>query len=168
MIFMIQSGITDPAGEAAWREWYVEHLRIMCTVNGIDSAQRFRTRSSDWPPSLAMYSIRAPEVFVDPYYQKIRGMGPWLDLIDRRYYKRNLFEGEPGGQAVVAPRLEQDEILLVTDQPSAALADSALSFTWLKTVGLDLSTPYRGICVISQAQLRTLPQRADIAIYTPD
>jgi hypothetical protein len=58
--------------------------------------------------------------------------------------------------------------LLVTDQPSAALADSALSFTWLKTVGLDLSTPYRGICVISQEQLCALPQRTDIAIYTPD
>lgn len=168
MIFMSQSGITDPAGEAAWREWYVEHLRIMCTVDGIDSAQRFRTRSPDWPPSLAMYSIRAPEVFVDPYYQKIRGMGPWLELIDRRHYKRNLFEGEILGQAVVAPRLEQGEVLLVTDQPSAGLADATLPFTWLKTVGIDLSTPYRGICVLSQAQLQDMSDRPDIAVYFPD
>lgn len=168
MIFMSQSGITDPAGEAAWREWYVEHLRIMHTVDGIDSAQRFRTQTPNWPPSLAMYTIRAPEVFADPYYQEIRGMGPWLDLIDRRHYKRNLFEGEIGGQAVVAPHLEQGEVLLVTDQTSAALKDTALSFTWLRTVGLDLSTPYRGICVISQAQLQNMSERSDIAVYFPD
>ncbi len=168
MIFMSQSGITDPAGEAAWREWYVEHLRIMCTVDGIDSAQRFCTQIPSWPPSLAMYTIRSPEVFVDPYYQTIRGMGPWIDLIDKRYYKRNLFEGEREGHAVVAPRLYRDQALIVTDQPTATFADRTLPFVWLKTVGLDYSTPYRGICVIAQDQLLSLSNHADLAIYLPD
>ena len=93
MIFTSQSGITDLTKEPEWAEWYVEHLRIMCTVDGITSAKRFKTQASGWPPSLAMYSIRSAEVFVDPYYQKIRGMGPWLSLIDKRFYQRNLFEG---------------------------------------------------------------------------
>ena len=168
MIFMSQSGITDPAGEAAWREWYVEHLRIMCTVDGIDSAQRFCTHTPGWPPSLAMYSIRSPEVFVDPYYQTIRGMGPWLDLIDKRYYKRNLFEGEREGHAVVAPRIPRDQALIVVDQPSATFAECAPPFVWLRTVGLDRSTPYRGICVIAQDQLLSLSNHADLAIYLPD
>ena len=166
MIFMSQSGIIDPAGEPAWREWYVDHLRIMCTVDGIDSAQRFRTDTPNWPPSLAMYTIRSPEVFLDPYYQKIRGMGPWLELIDRRYYKRNLFEGEREGRAIVAPQLGQDEVLLVTDQSSPV--DATLPFIWLKTVGLDQSTPYRGICVIAKAQLLSLPKGAGVAVYLPD
>ena len=168
MIFMSQSGITDPAGEAAWREWYVEHLRIMCTVDGIDSAQRFHTYTPGWPPSLAMYSIRSPEVFVDPYYQTIRGMGPWLDLIDKRYYKRNLFEGEREGQAVVAPRVPRDQALIVADQPTATFVDCALPFMWLKTVALDRSTPYRGICAIAQDRLPGRSNRAGLAIYLPD
>jgi hypothetical protein len=29
MIFMSQSGLSDPAREAEWDAWYVEHLRIM-------------------------------------------------------------------------------------------------------------------------------------------
>jgi hypothetical protein len=140
----------------------------MCTVEGIDSAQRFRTQTPDWPPSLAMYTIRAPEVFVDPYYQKIRGMGPWLQLIDKRYYKRNLFDGDTDGTAIVAPHLRHAEVLLVTDQPSPGLVDSALSFMWLRSVGLDRTTPYRGICVVSQLQAQGLSHRADIAIYRPD
>ena len=40
-----------------------------------------------------MYSVASPNVFDDPYYQSVRGMGEWLTLIDRRYYRRNLFAG---------------------------------------------------------------------------
>ena len=95
-------------------------------------------------------------------------MGSWLDLIDKRYYKRNLFEGEREGQAVVAPRLHRDQALIVTDQPTATFADCALPFVWLKTVGLDCSTPYRGIWVIAKDQLLSLSNHADLAIYLPD
>jgi hypothetical protein len=115
-----------------------------------------------------MYTIRSPEVFVDPYYQTIRGMGSWVDLIDKRYYKRNLFEGEREGHAIVAPRLHRDQALIVTDQPTATFADRTLPFVWLKTVGLDCSTPYRGICVIAKDQLLSLSNHADLAIYLPD
>ena len=54
MIFMSQSGITDPARAVEWDAWYVEHLRIMLTVPGISSTQRFKTDSPGYPPSLAM------------------------------------------------------------------------------------------------------------------
>ena len=43
MIFMSQSGITDPARSADWDAWYVEHLNVMRSVPGISSAQRFAT-----------------------------------------------------------------------------------------------------------------------------
>jgi hypothetical protein len=170
MIFMSQSGITDPTKEAEWAKWYVEHLRIMCTVDGITSAKRFKTSSPDWPASLAMYSLRSPGVFSDPYYQKIRGMGPWLNLIDKRFYRRNLFESvEPGN--IMAPEVPAGSVLVVTDQPLPILSNAELSmagvaFTWLRAVGLDQSTPYRGISVMSEAQALSLPARSDVALYS--
>jgi len=37
MIFMSQSGLTDPSREKAWAAWYADHVRIMVTVPGITS-----------------------------------------------------------------------------------------------------------------------------------
>ena len=166
---MSQSGITDPTKEPEWAQWYVEHLRIMRTVDGITSAERFQTQAPGWPPSLAMYSIRSPEVFVDPYYQKIRGMGPWLSLIDKRFYQRNLFEGVEQA-SILAPEVPTGSVLVVTDQTQPTLGQQAkpfedVTFTWLRAVGLDQSTPYRGICVLPHARALSLPTRADVALY---
>ena len=169
MIFMSQSGITDPTQEQQWAQWYVEHLRIMRTVDGITSAERFQTTALNWPPSLAMYSIHSPEVFVDPYYQKIRGMGPWLSLIDKRFYQRNLFEGLATA-SIMAPEVPAGSVLVVTDQSQPTLghqepAFGGVTFTWLRAVGLDQSTPYRGISVVPYAQALDLPTRTDVALY---
>jgi hypothetical protein len=171
MIFMSQSGITDPTQEPQWAQWYFEHLRIMRTVDGITSAERFQTKALGWPPSLAMYSIRSPEVFVDPYYQKIRGMGPWLGLIDKRFYQRNLFE-RVATASIMAPEVPAGSVLVVTDQSQPTLghqepAFESVTFTWLRAVGLDQSTPCRGICVMPHARALNLPMRADVALYTP-
>jgi hypothetical protein len=171
MIFMSQSGITDPTQKPQWAQWYVEHLRIMRTVDGITSAERFQTTVPNWPPSLAMYSIRSPEVFVDPYYQKIRGMGPWLSLIDKRFYQRNLFEGVEQA-SIMAPEVPAGSVLVVTDQAQPKLghqepALGGVTFTWLRAVGLDQSTAYRGISVMPHARALNLPMRADVALYTP-
>jgi len=162
---MSQSSITDLTLSDEWSKWYVEHLEIMLTVNGIDSAERFTTDSQGWPFSLAMYSIRSPEIFQDPYYLKIRGMGSWAPLIDKNYYQRNLFSGRE-----VAPKVSKDEVLLVTNQsaPISSLLD--LEWDWLKSVGLDQSTPYRGIKVIkseSLMQLENLTKNSNIGIYKP-
>jgi len=162
---MSQSSITDIRLSDQWSKWYVEHLEIMLTVNGIDSAERFITDSPGWPFSLAMYSIRSPEIFQDPYYLKIRGMGSWAQLIDQNYYQRNLFSGRD-----VAPKVSKDEVLLVTNQrePIPNLLD--LEWDWLKSVGLDQSTPYRGINVIksdSLIELEHLTKDFNIGVYKP-
>jgi hypothetical protein len=168
MIFMSQSGITDSSLEESWGEWYVEHLRIMRTVDGIDSAQRFKTLNPDWPPSLAMYSIRSPDVFQDPYYQKIRGMGPWLERIDRKFYRRNLFDGVEDDKSVYPPVVATGEALVVTDCQQPAADIGGLTFLWLKTIALDHSTPFRGISVMSQQQAAALPLGPSFAVYLPD
>ena len=160
MIFISQSGLTDHAREAQWDEWYVEHLHIMATVPGIASAQRFKTDTPGFPPSLAIYSVASPDVFNDPYYQSVRGMGEWLALIDRRHYRRNLFDGLEH-----APRVADGARLLIADRERAGGAIAGIEFTWLKCVGLDRSTPYRGIAVVAAARLPELA--AAVAVYRP-
>jgi len=158
MIFNSQSGITDRSREADWAQWYFEHLRIMATVPGVFSAQRFTTTHPAYSPSLAMYGVASAEVFKGEYYLSVRGMGEWLPLIDKRWYKRNLFDGLDA-----APMVHDDQVLLVADReaPDAALA----AFTWLKVAGIDRSTPYRGMAVASADAVPALP--ADVAVYRP-
>lgn len=160
MIFNSQSGITDRTRESDWSQWYFEHLRIMATVPGVFSAQRFTTAHTGHPPSLAMYGVASAEVFRGEYYLSVRGMGEWLPLIDRQWYRRNLFDGLDR-----APIVNEDQLLLVADRdaPDASLA--ALPFAWLKVAGIDRSTPCRGIAVVNKNALPVLP--ANVAIYTP-
>lgn len=159
---MSQTGITDPARDKDLDAWYVDHLRIMITVPGIRSAQRFKTESAGYPPSLAMYSVASADVFHDPYYQSVRGMGEWLPLIAKQHYRRNLFEGLDA-----APEVPADFVLLVADRSEPALDSGGIPFSWLKAVGLDRSTPYRGIAVVSRAAAEQSRASDAFGIYRP-
>ena len=162
MIFMSQSGITDATRESDWDRWYEEHLDIMSTVPGIASAQRFKSDTEGASPSLAMYSVASPDVFKDPYYLSVRGMGEWLPLIDRRYYKRNLFDG-----VQFAPEVVPGEFLLVADRDRPEVGRAGIEWRWLECVGIDRSTPYRGIAVVPQAVADRARRHAGIAVYVP-
>lgn len=161
MIFMSQSGLTDARREAEWDRWYVKHLEIMVSVPGISSAQRFETTTAGHPPSLAMYSVASPDVFQDAHYLRVRGMGEWLALINRRYYRRNLFGGLDD-----APRVAPGEVLLVADRNIPEPDLGGVIWNWLECVAIDLSTPYRGIAVIDERDIASLPL-AHVAIYKP-
>ena len=158
---MSQSGLLDPGRDADWDVWYRDHLRIMASVNGVDSAQRFKTGTPGYSPSLAMYTMESAAVFEDPYYQSIRGLGEFQTLIDRRYYHRNLFAGLD-----LAPAVAEHQVLLVWDaaQPSEL---PGLLFTWLEAVAVDKSTPFRGIAVIEAAQAPQRFETANVARYLP-
>jgi hypothetical protein len=162
VIFMSQTGITDPAREAELDGWYVEHLSIMLTVKGVTSTQRFKTTSPGHSPSLALYSVAGPGVFQDPYYLSVRGMGHWTPLLDPKHYRRNLFDGLEG-----APEVTEHERLLVADRsrPEPALLD--LPWAWLECVGIDRSTPFRGIAVVACDAAQTRVSASDIAVYAP-
>ena len=161
MIFMSQSGITELARESEWDRWYIEHLTVMATVPGVGSAQRFKTRTPGHSPSLAMYTIASAEVFSDPYYLSVRGMGEWLTLIDRRFYRRNLFDGLAG-----APPIADGEILLITDRDAPVGSPGDPDWTWLECVGIDRSTPYRGITVVPESSAEGA-RDPRIAVYAP-
>lgn len=160
MIFMSQSGLTDPGRQDDWDAWYLHHLRLMATVPGVDSAQRFKTESPINSPSLAMYTMGSADVFADPYYLSIRGLGEFLPLIDKRWYRRNLFAGLD-----IAPAVASDELMLVWDAP-APRETPGIDFVWLEAVAIDKSTPYRGIAVVQANQVRT-DFSNDFAAYRP-
>ena len=161
MIFMSQSGITDAQRQAAWDQWYMAHLQVMLTVNGIDSAQRFTLLQGDNAPSLAIYTIASPDVLQDAYYLRIRGMGEWLPLIDRRHYRRNLFAGLDA-----APEVPAAGVLLVADRDRPEPMLAGIAWTWLEAVALDRTPPYRGLAVVSSADARRV-QGAAMASYRP-
>jgi hypothetical protein len=159
---MSQSGLIDASRETDWDRWYLDHLAIMASVPGISSAQRFKAATAGEPPSLAMYSVASADVFQDPYYLSVRGMGEWLPLIDRRYYRRNLFTGLD-----VAPEVSDRQLLLVVDRDDPKKADAGFTWTWLECVGVDRSTPYRGIAVVSESEAAKVASAGRIAIYRP-
>ena len=161
MIFMSQSGLTDASRENEWDAWYVELLRIMRTVPGISSAQRFKTESRGYSPSLAMYTIASAAVFQDPYYQSVRGMGDWLPLIQKQHYRRNLFEGLDR-----APDVAQDCVLIVADRDRPADVPG-VALIWLMCAGIDHSTPYRGIAVVKNDVFGTGAAHGRFAVYRP-
>ena len=161
MIFTSQSGLIDPRRNAQWDVWYLEHLRVMASVNGIESAQRFKTTTANYSPSLAMYSMESAAVLDDPYYLSIRGLGEFRELVDTRYHRRNLFAGLD-----LAPAVEPGQILLVWDVPRPREI-AEVDFTWLEAVAVDKSTPYRGIAVIDAQRSGSVPDGLGIAQYLP-
>jgi len=162
MIFMSETGITDPARERELDAWYVDHLKIMLTVSGVHSAQRFKSSAPGYPPSLAMYTMTSASVFQDPYYLSVRGMGEWLPLIDRKYYRRNLFDG-----LARAPEVGEHERLLVADRAQPEQQLLGVPWAWLECVGIDRSTPVRGIAVVKQDFDERALSNAGIALYSP-
>jgi hypothetical protein len=160
MIFISQSGLTENSRAAEWDAWYLEHLRIMATVPGVSSAQRFKTDTSGFPPSLAIYSVTSADVFKDPCYLSVRGMGEWLALIDRHFYKRNLFSGLDH-----SPLVADTACMLVADRARPEGAIAGIAFTWLKCEAIDFSTPYRGLAVTRANALPTLDD--SVAVYRP-
>jgi hypothetical protein len=161
MIFMSQSGITEPAQQAAWDHWYQAHLAVMLTVNGIESAQRFTLIQGAAAPSLALYTITSPAVFEDAYYLRIRGMGPWLPVIDQRFYRRILFTGLDA-----APAVPDTSVLLVADRTQPEPALGGIAWTWLEAVALECVPPYRGLAVVSHADMSRV-HHTGIACYQP-
>lgn len=160
MILMSQNALLDERDEALLDEWYLEHLRCMVSVPGIFSAQRFKTATPGFSASLALYSVTSEKAFDDPCYRSFRGMGVLVSRIDERKHHVNLFDGLDA-----APVVADDDRLLLADRglPQDELA--GIVFTWLKCVGRDFSTPFRGIAVVAGARLSALG--ADVAVYRP-
>jgi len=163
MIFTSESGLIEPSRAVEWDDWYRGHLEAMVAVPGITSAQRLTAVGDGAPPSLAIYTVASPAVFDSEIYLSTRGMGPWQPLIDRRHYRRNLFDGLD-----IAPEIAPDDNLLVADRTSPEPAGQGL--IWLRAAGLDRSTLFRGVAVLpgaAAARRLAVLLSGPVAFYRP-
>ncbi|HXC29235.1 MAG TPA: GNAT family protein [Stellaceae bacterium] len=159
MIFFSESALIEPSRLPEWGEWYKGHLAAMTSVPGVLSAQRFAALGPGVPPSLAMYTVTSPAVFQNQTYLRVRGMGPWVGLVDETQHRRNLFDG-----LAAAPELPESGVLAVADR--AAPEDMA-GITWLTAAGLDHTTPYRGIGVFPDVATARRATKGKAALYRP-
>jgi hypothetical protein len=162
MIFTSESGLLDASREPEWDEWYHGHLAVMASVPGISSAQRFRTADPGRPPSLAMYSVASAAVFQSEAYLSVRGMGPFVSVVDERLHRRNLFAG-----LETAPIVPATSVLLVADWPEPGPQTDGI--VWLRAVAIDSSVPYRGIGIFPDiaAARAVADSLAGAALYVP-
>jgi RimJ/RimL family protein N-acetyltransferase len=163
MIFFSESGLIERSRLAEWAEWYKGHLAAMASVPGVLSAQRFAALDPGVPPSLAMYSVTSPAVFESETYLRVRGMGPWLGVVDETQHRRNLFDGADAG-CHVAPEIPGGGILAIADRAAPEPLDD---FIWLRSAGIDRTTPYRGIAVFSDAASARRATAGKAALYRP-
>jgi hypothetical protein len=160
VILMSQNSLLDERDTATIDAWYLEHLRNMASVPGIFSAQRFKTSTAGFPGSVALYSVVSEKAFDNPYYHGIRGFGAMASRIDQSQHHVDLFAGLDA-----VPVVGADERVLLADRAAPDGDIAGIAFTWLKCVGRDFSTPYRGIAIIAADKL--VPLGASVAVYRP-
>jgi RimJ/RimL family protein N-acetyltransferase len=159
MIFFSESALIEPSRLPEWGEWYKGHLAAMTSVPGVLSAQRFAALDRGVPASLAMYTVTSPAVFQGDIYLGVRGMGPWVGLVDETQHRRNLFDGLD-----TAPEIQEGGVLAVADRAAPEPIDG---LTWLNTAGLDRTTPYRGIGAFPDVASARRATGGKAAIYRP-
>ncbi len=152
MIYTVEQLLEDKVSDAEWSRWSSEMkpVSLLLSVPGFLSAQRFKGIHCERPPSIAVYSIASAEVLTSgPYLGGARGgnLGSPQWRTKLTYWYRNLYSGIDVDQGV-----PMDSALFVfdTEEPNVMLGD--LSFHWLTCVGLDKTTPYRGLAVVKRAK----------------
>lgn len=120
----------------------------LLSVPGFRSAQRFRGTGARHQHYLALYDVESPEVMSSPAYLGIGGgnflTDVWKPLI--QMWQRNLFERD-----TLAPRVPQDGALVLVDAATPDMVLPGCAIEWMLCVGLDRTTPFRGLAVVTRA-----------------
>ncbi|MBI4191863.1 MAG: hypothetical protein HY525_15160 [Betaproteobacteria bacterium] len=150
MIYMVECALTERQTEEDWNRWYhsMKPPHVLPTVPGISSTQRFKGINVSPPAYFAIYSVASADVMTSAAYRNAGGgrfqTEDWKPLIT--FWNRDLFDGSD------APDVPMDSILLVLDRPAPEGSPLGISFTWLPSIGLDRSTPFRGLAVLGRAE----------------
>lgn len=144
MLYMVEMELPDRAREAAWHDWYENHIRKLLTLEGYHASQRFEALGPRAAPFLAIHDVIGPELFEGEGYRGVggpSGTGEWRDQMTN--WSRNLFAG-----CDALPEVAMDATLVLADD-AAKVSDAVRDdFTWLTCVGLDRSIPERGFLVL--------------------
>jgi len=168
MIYMVECALGPEQTDEAWNRWYADMKppERLLAVPGFGSAQRFRGLGARRQHYLAVYTVASAAVLASPAY---RGIGGGNFLTDRwkpliRMWQRNLFE-----TAMPAPAVAPGSALVMIDAATPDLELSGCTIHWMQAVGLDQSTPYRGLAVVGRDMAESVAQAAspDIGAFLP-
>jgi len=165
MLYMVEMDFRNPAREADWHIWYLQHIaKLIRTVPGFRASQRFRAITPSPSPWLAMHDVVSAAVFQSAEYRASGGpaaTGEWQ--AEHTNWYRNLFDGIDS-----TPEVAPDAHLLVSEGDAQVPGPVAASVTRLMSVGLDRSSRSRGIAVIPAGRLTAgLFGLAGVRIFKP-
>lgn len=96
MIYSVELNFSDRDREAEWHVWYESYLKQLVSLDGLNTAQRFRAVAPDtvtWE-FLALYSLDSLDVYESDAYRSMGGGGnasrAYKGAITRR---RNVYDG---------------------------------------------------------------------------
>ena len=164
MIYMVEHTFCLPAFEDEWNAWYSGNLRVLLSVPGIDSAQRFRVPDAHPPRYMAMYTLSGPEVFESNAYRNAGGGGTNSVRFRPAYqvWVRNLF-----ADIEVATEVGPDQCLLTVDAARLPYDLPGVTLQWGRAVALHRTTPLRGFAVLARAAALALRDQPGVTVYGP-
>ena len=165
MLYMVEMDFRNPAREADWHVWYLQHIaNLIRTVPGFRASQRFRAITPTPSPWLAIHDVVSAAVFQSAQYRANGGptaTGEWQ--AEHTNWYRNLFDGIDS-----TPEVAPDAHLLVSEGDAQVPGPVAASVTRLVSVGLDQSSRSRGIAIIPAGHLTAgLFGLAGVRIFKP-
>ena len=165
MLYMVEMDFRNPAREADWHIWYLQHIaKLIRTVPGFRASQRFRAITPTSSPWLAMHDVVSAAVFQTAEYRASGGpaaTGEWQT--EHTNWYRNLFDGIDS-----TPEVAPDAHLLVSEGEAQVPEPVAAFVTRLASIGLDRSSQRRGIAIIPRGRLTAgLFDLAGVRIFQP-
>lgn len=116
MIYTVELNYSDPTTADAWSEWYETYLAQLVSLEGLNTAQRFRAvqKNAQFWEYLAVYTVPNLDVYETEAYRAIGGGGnaskAFHHAITRR---RNVYDG-----VAHMPEVTEDgRVLLCEDAP---------------------------------------------------
>ncbi|MBI2226864.1 MAG: hypothetical protein HYU44_18375 [Betaproteobacteria bacterium] len=141
MLYMVEMDLPHPSLLDEWHRWYNEHLRMLLSIPGILSAQRFQSIAPGASPFVAIYTIAGADVMTSPAYRAKAGPkspGRWSELMTNWY--RNVLDGLER-----APEVPRGGWLAIMDRRTASAPPLPEGFIALRPVALDCSIVERGL-----------------------
>jgi hypothetical protein len=141
MIYMVEMALIDLARRVEWDAWYLDHMKKLISIPGIQATQRFESLTPHASPFVALHQVTGPDVFTSDIYRAKAGptgTGEWRERMNN--WHRNVLTGLD--QTPDVPMA--GAIVVVEDGASAPIP-----IQWLTPVGLDRSVTRRGLAVLA-------------------
>ena len=155
MLYIVEMELPDRSLIDEWHRWYEGHIRMLLTVPGFLTAQRFESMTPAASPFVAVYSLESADVITSEAYRSKAGpgsTGKWRELMTN--WNRNLLEGVDR-----APAVAQDGWLGIIDRRTTSAPPLPPGYVALRPVGLDRSIVERGL--LAGSKDATPPQARD-------